>query len=191
MNWPTTQTQNQGLIVNAPQHPSPLRPAGRGGGLVDPGLQDLHSTGQQSDVQEESLWGSSVSSVAETRGLWPMILCNECLHAKMYGKGVYCVTHRVTLQFPWQEFLFPLSSFAFSFLFFNLKFWFVFLGGCVTRAEGGGKGTEDAWDWHTWCERHREQIKKKGKRYSLRMKVKWLSSLWEELFWMTYKCPDL
>lgn len=58
-----------GLIVGPPQHPSPLQPAGRGGGLVDPGLQDLHSTEQQRDVQEESLWESSVSSVAETRGL--------------------------------------------------------------------------------------------------------------------------
>jgi hypothetical protein len=42
-----------------------------GAGSTDPKLQDLHDTGQQQDVWEESQWGPSIDSVAEARGLEP------------------------------------------------------------------------------------------------------------------------
>lgn len=34
-------------------------------------LQDLHGTGQQQAIQEESKWGSGIDRVAETRGFIP------------------------------------------------------------------------------------------------------------------------
>lgn len=48
--------------------------------------QDLHCTGQQQDIQEESRWGSSTDSVAESR---PMTHSSEHLEVKLFGqKGI-------------------------------------------------------------------------------------------------------
>ena len=36
---------------------------------TDPKLRDLHDTGQQQDIQEESPWGYSTDSISEAGGL--------------------------------------------------------------------------------------------------------------------------
>ena len=38
---------------------------------ADPKWEDLHDTGQQQDILEESQWGHSIDSVAEARDLKP------------------------------------------------------------------------------------------------------------------------
>lgn len=57
-----------------------------GSGSADPGLQDLHDTEQQWDVQkspsEDAVLLCSRDQGSQTK---PMILCNEHLLVKMYG----------------------------------------------------------------------------------------------------------
>jgi hypothetical protein len=70
--------QHTGLWVGLPQYLSCWWIPGvrKGSGPTDLKLQDLHDTGQQQNILEESQWGSSIDSVAETRGLeldqWPL-----------------------------------------------------------------------------------------------------------------------
>lgn len=60
-SWPAHY--HPGLWVSPPH----LWPAGacKGASSTDPNLQSLHDTGQQQDIKEESLWGSSIDSIAE------------------------------------------------------------------------------------------------------------------------------
>lgn len=77
---------------------------------VDPGLQNLRDSGLHWDVHKESQWGPSVNDIAETRAANQTSDCLQWMPAwKSRDKGVCCVTHCVTLQFPWQDW------FSFSF----------------------------------------------------------------------------
>ena len=63
---------------------------GEGAGPTDPKLQDLHDSGWQQDIWEESLWGSSIDSVAEARGNVPdqwLIAVNICKERSV-GKSI-------------------------------------------------------------------------------------------------------
>ena len=100
-------------------------------GPGDPGLWDLHDTGQQWDIQEESQRGPTVDSAAETR---VSNQTRDSSHVKVFWiKGLLCdsLCHTVTSIMR-----FPLSS---SFLpLFYLKFYFDLLGGLRDRGQMRG-----------------------------------------------------
>lgn len=72
---------------------------------------------------------------------------------KYMDKVVYCMTHCVTLQFPWD---FPFFSFF-------LKFYFIFIGGVAKkkRQRLDMKGSRNEWNAAACCEIHKEKRKKK------------------------------
>jgi hypothetical protein len=67
-------------------------------------LQDLHGTGQQQDIQEESQRGSSISKVPKVRGFVASQKdhCNGHLQERSVNKRVwlYCRIQHGTLLLP-------------------------------------------------------------------------------------------
>lgn len=79
----TTQAQIQDSELSHPNiylHLWTAR-ACEGFGTADPKLQDLHDTGQQQEIWEESQWRARIDGIAEARGLepyqWPIAM-NFC-----------------------------------------------------------------------------------------------------------------
>lgn len=98
-NTATIQAPNQGN-VGPPQHPLYLCYAGVQPWRVWVGVQDLHYTGRQQDVQGASQWVPSVHGVIITSGLEldeGFFMMNTCMR-KWADKAVYCLTHCVTGQ---------------------------------------------------------------------------------------------
>ena len=62
---------------------------------ADPELQDLHDTGRQQEILEESQWGSSIESVAGSKRPWTRQIThgNEHFQASCLDKRACCVTH--------------------------------------------------------------------------------------------------
>jgi hypothetical protein len=90
-----------------------------GANSTNPKLQNLHDTGQQQDIWEESQWGYSIDRVVEARGLVPdrgVIVKNICKQRSV-DKRVYGGTQCETLHF------------------YNNIFIFFFVGGHCTGGE--------------------------------------------------------
>lgn len=94
-------------------------------------------------ISEELLWGPSINSIAEARGLQGKI----CVQ-----KGL-CETHCVTLQLPWWDF--------FSF-FLLLNFIAFYIVGGVAKAKVDTKGWGNEGDGDAWHEKPKGQIKRKS-----------------------------
>ena len=143
-NPATTQDQNQGCELAHPHcNIQPICSVGAHGrpGPADSKLQDLHDTGQQQIIQEESQWEPSINSVAETRGLEP----DRWLQLTSASKDVcdsLCCTMASMLKF-----------FCFFLLYFILL---NFIGEVVTRAKCRNDGTGKWMGPRSMIWRHKE-----------------------------------
>jgi len=101
-----------------------------GAGPTDPKLQDLHDTGQQQGIREESQWGFSTDGVADVGGLVPNqhVFAMNIYEQKCVDKRVYCGSYCDTLQLPRWDFFFAVR-------------------GEVARVEGNYELRRDEWDW--------------------------------------------
>ena len=156
-----------GFWIGTPQHLTHLWVAGahERTGPTDPKLQNLHDTGQQQNIREESWWGSSIDGVAETRGqrLQNSLMTHSNEHSQIKSRGQkrYSVGHTVTHYSLHNKRLLVLIFFVFVFVFYFR------LGGRIARVEGGHEGT-GRWvglEYLMWNSQGMSKNLKKRKRF--------------------------
>jgi len=82
--------QDPGLWVDPPQHLLHLWTVGacEGADPIASKLQDLHDTGQEQDIWEESRGGSCIDSIAQARDIQP-VQCSDSLQWTFPSKAVW------------------------------------------------------------------------------------------------------